>query len=229
MSEQRCVVCTRPVNGANLCIRCEAALDIALGQVPALIEQLELTVTRQAAISTRNGSRSTEKPLAYNWSASHDLADMKITFVGWIRDLGPEIRIVGGPVCVFCAHESCKPYRQEIWPDDNPISMSRFLMRKTPQIRLHPAADAIHDELIYCIKQAWRAIDRPANRSRVFIAGCLEVSCDGELHANVPTADYQAGDPATHARITCTICDVIYPAETWMMVGKRIRALKVAS
>lgn len=43
----KCVVCQRPISGAALCVRCETALTVALGQVSALADELDLTVTRQ--------------------------------------------------------------------------------------------------------------------------------------------------------------------------------------
>ena len=57
---------------------------------------------------------------------------------------------------------------------------------------------------VLAVDQARKAVDRPKNRSRVFVGLCLEDDCAGELWARFPLADYDANDPSTHAAIVST-------------------------
>lgn len=200
----KCVVCQRPISGAALCVRCETALTVALGQVAALADELDLTVTRQTAMGVRNGSRSSEKPLPVNLNASEVADNLKATLVGWVRDLEPNLALQ---------------------PRDDLTAISRWLMCRMDEIRVHKAAGEIHDEITYAIREAWKAIDRPANRSKVRVSACLDVSCDGSLWCRIPAADYVADDPSTHALISCDECEETYAAEQWLHLGRRVLAM----
>lgn len=161
----KCVVCTRPVNGANLCAHCLGTVERALGDVPALEDELNITSTRQSVTGSRNGSRSTTKPLPFNWSADHDLDDLRGTLVGWVRIIGPDVEKIGGPTCQgWCSHMSCNAFGQEVWPQDTLTSMSGWLLKHLNEIAQSDHADEIHDEIGYTVQQSYRAIDRRADR-----------------------------------------------------------------
>lgn len=201
MTANRCAVCAKPVNGASICRSDEERLERALGQIPALDDELQLTITRQTSMGGRNGSRSTSKPLPVNLDASEVADNLKATLVGWVRELEPD------------------PLFQ---PRNTLTGISRWLMCHLGAIRVHVAAGVMYDEITYATAAAWRAIDRPPHRSRVHVSACLDVSCDGDLKAYFPTADYDEADESTHAKITCSGCTVSYPAAGWMNLGTRI-------
>lgn len=213
----KCVLCFKPYRGAAICTSCERSFEKVIAEIPALSDELETTITRQTAMSTKNGSRSTETALAFNPTASTIAEELKATLVGWVRDLEPIL-------------------------DDQPAndipSMGRWLLWKLPLIRQHLAVEQLVDEITYATRQAWKAVDRPKDRSKVFIADCLDESCAGGLTAMFPTAAYVEADPETHARIVCSGCEVLFTSIEWISVGKRllarseilrVRALEVAS
>lgn len=224
MTGPRCVVCFKPFRNGPLCGGCEKAFERTIAEIPALSDELDTTITRQSALGSRNGSRATETPVAFNVRASIVAEELKATLVGWMRDLGPERRSVGGPVCSLCTHDSCGSFIQDMWPADSIASIGRFLLWKLPDIRQHPAVDQMIDEITYACRAAWRAVDRPKDRSKVKVDDCLEVSCLGELYAVFPIEDYDPDDESTHAKMTCSECQVTYAAEMWMHVGKRLLA-----
>lgn len=156
----KCVVCGRPERRAYLCPPCVGDLEKALGDVPALADEVEITATRQAVTGQRNGPRSTTRPLPFDWSADHDLDDLRGTLAGWVRDL----------------------HRSGPWPADTIPAMARWLMRHLPDIAKHPAAAAIHDEISYAVGQSRRAIDRRPDR---WYAG----QCRAAYHTTDDTTD----------------------------------------
>lgn len=200
-----CVVCGAPAHDVNLCARCESRLVRAVAEIPALADELETTITRQTAQGPQEGGRSAEKPLPVNLTASYVADDLKATLVAWVRDLEPNVT-----------------YQ----PRDDLAAIGRWLLSHMDAIRSHKAVDELHDEISYAVREAWRAVDRPANRSKVLVAGCLDVSCDGSLWALIPTADYDSKDASTHAKIQCDECGITYAAEGWMHLGKRLLAAK---
>lgn len=204
MSNARCVSCGRPNSDTALCARCEGGLTIALSEVPALCDELETTITRQTAGGPRNGSRSAEKPLVFNLRASEVAELLLATLMGWTVDLEPD---------------------RAFQPRSESPAASRWLMSRMDTIRVHKDAAMIHEELTYIIREAWHAVDRPATRSRVKVSACLDESCDGELYAHIPVEDYDPHNEQTHAKITCTECDVTYPADQWMTLGRRVLAM----
>lgn len=83
--------CRRPVSdNATLCIACTAEVEHALAETPALVTELELTLSRQAASGQRVGPRGSEKPLPYDTGASDALSALRVALVGWVRVLAEE-------------------------------------------------------------------------------------------------------------------------------------------
>lgn len=228
----KCAVDGKPVNGAVLCRGCEAELVRSLRHVTTLAEQLSLTVTRQAVMGAQQGmphAKDDERPLPFNWAASEVEWNLRRTLLPWMADLYGDRLEIAGPTCPACTHGSCHGIRQSFYPANNLLTISAWLIGSIDQIRQHPSADDIYDTITYAVAEAWRIIDRPANRSRVEVADCVNIGCTGRLWAYFPTADYDSSDESTHARITCTDCQESYPAEQWLRVGTRIRQRQAAS
>jgi hypothetical protein len=176
-----------------------------LTEVVDLAEQLAITVTRQAVLGAQQGMphrKDDERPLPFNESVStYEAEDLRATLVGWVRDIEPDI-----------AHQ----------PHDDLVSIATWLTRNVETIRQHQAADEIYDEIRYAVREAWRAVDRPAHRSRVVVGDCIVVSCPGTLIAYFPTAKYDENDETTHSRMVCDTCEVTYGAAQWINVGREI-------
>lgn len=205
----QCVVCTRPSGDVALCARCESKLTRAVAEIPALADELETTITRQTSSGPpqdyKKAKKELERPSPVNWTASEAADNLKATLVGWVRDIQPD------------------PAQH---PANDLTAIGRWFFARMDIIRAHKAVDDIHDQIIYAVREAWRAVDRPANRSRILVSACLDVACDGELYCLVPADDYDSKDPKTHARIVCSECETTYPAEQWMGLGRRVLAAR---
>lgn len=86
-----CRACTRPTpDQAVLCSGCGNKLAQALGDVQALVEQLEAALARETAFGDRVGGRSAEKPLPYDQQAGIMLNSLRNTLGTWVRVLAEE-------------------------------------------------------------------------------------------------------------------------------------------
>jgi len=116
-------------DNAWLCPKCVRKLERMLGELPALMAELEITATRRARISDRSGPRSKRADVywrragatgdshddlatsmealarsPFNWKAADDLYAARNTLTGWVRvliDEGAELLgpVPVGPVC----------------------------------------------------------------------------------------------------------------------------------
>ena len=99
-----CAVDGRPSSDAFLCHGCLDALKVELRAIPWLVEQLEVTLTRQARVGRRNGPRSTERPLPFHVNAAVDLETLRdglgmwATTVAEVRAL--RVDAVGSVTCL---------------------------------------------------------------------------------------------------------------------------------
>lgn len=83
--------CDRPVRDTTVCVSCLRELEQALGDMTALAEELDTTLSRQTAMGDRSGgSPSAIKPLPYDPRASEALWVLRNTLVGWVRELSEE-------------------------------------------------------------------------------------------------------------------------------------------
>lgn len=151
--------CDRPARDANVCNTCAAKLEIALSDVPALTDELETTLTRQARIGDPSGGnrRGGETLVPFHPRASEVGWTLWQTLVAWVRELHTE---------------------PEGYPHDSPSIMSRWLLTRAERIRQHQAGGEAVDELTTAVDQVWRVIDRPAQR---WYAGAC--SCGEHLYA----------------------------------------------
>ncbi len=145
----------------RLCRNCATTLERNLGDLPALVEQLDLTLSRQVGQSDRVGGRGPEKPMAYNVGASNVLGEIKAVLVGWVRDLVES----GEGRTPADTHQAC----------------ALFLVARIRTLRVHPAAEEIAREVADVHRKATEAIDRPPV---TFFAGhCEAVDFEAEVVA----------------------------------------------
>lgn len=168
-SECRCGKPTR--DHAYSCDDCGDELARALGEVPWLNEELEVTITRQKGVDYRRvgGSgttKPTERPLPGVWGASEARTHLKSLLVSWT---------------LFCASEGIRSSdpRSEM-PGDNLPALSRWLIWRVDGLMLNDIAPEAIDEITSAVAHCHRLIDRPADRQ--YLGDC-KVCESGRLYA----------------------------------------------
>ena len=185
--------CGRPTrDAAFVCETCGDDLAKALGEVPWLTEELEVTVTRQKGVDYRGvgggqgGKKPAERPSPVVWGASEARASLKALLVSW---------------ALFCEAESVRnssPYPG--LPDDDLPSLSRWLMWRVDGLTLVEIGLEAVDEITSAVAHCHRVIDRPADRQ--YLGQCHEQDCTGRMYA-------RPSSPAAH----CDTCGTPVPAE----------------
>ncbi len=139
-----CPVCLQPTNDGLLCRSDTSALRSALGSLPWLMRELQVTLTRQNQATKGGGRGNGETPLPFNVNASEVAFTVTNTVGTWIRDIDARAD-PGQTMTAWCA----------------------WLIERVPTIRGHVAVEQIYDELTYAVKIVRQAIDRPPDREYV--------------------------------------------------------------
>lgn len=155
MTDQRiCGVddCDNPMptgDNSTACPRCWARFDYTLGDIPALIVDLETTITRQSVVGGRNGGRGTETPLPFHQAASDALRLLTGALWPWVR-------------------EGIEEHRDRIalpaGLNADAVTLSRTLLRLHGWLVVHPDGVAAIDEITYAVSQCRRVIDLAPDR-----------------------------------------------------------------
>lgn len=198
--------CGKPAPDAFLCRACSLRLERALGDLPALIADLDITLTRQAVIGAHSdGGKPAKKdaqPLPFHHKAGDVRADLRHTLVTAIRHLTEARGIAEGPA-------------------DNTPAMARWLLKHHASITLDPAgpdiATAVHD----ITHRIVGVIDLPRTRGSFKVGMCPEAyeegMCPGEIWVHLPAEDL--GQTAT---MECRACGKVYETWQWLRAGVRI-------
>lgn len=172
-----------------LCARCTTALERELGDVPAIVADLDVTISRQARIGSggKGGLASERTPVHLGAIEAADV--LTNTLTTWAREINPEC---AGVWQLLAGRGLAKT------PAD---AAARALLACIAPIRRHPAAAELCDEVTDAIRQARRAVDRPADR--VYLGIChyieAEVECLEEVYAS---------PGASEAR--CKVCGITH-------------------
>jgi hypothetical protein len=146
----RCGKCHQP-SDVFLCTNCTIALRIELDDVASLLADLEITRSRQDQLlgPYGNGPSGSENPLPFKTHITEIVWILHNTLASWAdTTLAPPSR-----------------------PAHHTASLARWLRRHLDDIRLHPDAGQLADEVTSAIHQARRAIDRPDDH-RQFLGPC---------------------------------------------------------
>ena len=143
MATSVCPMCDRPVHGAVLCQACTDALAHALRQVPGLIRDLDVTISRQDRVTPGRASRGGDPALRVDTIEARDV--LEDTIRAWAAVLG---------------EEGEQPYG--LVP-----TLAVWLSLQARTIRLRDWAGTMADEVHAAITQAQRAIDRPSAGIRI--------------------------------------------------------------
>ena len=149
-------------DNSTACPTCWTVFDRNLGEIPALVGELETTLSRQTAAGTANGSRSSETPLAFNVAASDALRLLHSTLWPWVKeglDTHPEMAL----------------------PAPSTIGLAAALMRLHGWLQTTDDGATAIDEIGYACEQARHAIDRAPDKT--YAGTCDTEDCHEELYA----------------------------------------------
>ncbi|MFD8496302.1 hypothetical protein [Amycolatopsis sp. NPDC059657] len=233
MTNMCATACGQP-SETELCGACWTLLERELGDVKWLCEQLDVTFTRQAKITSGGigfvtGNPETALPL--HLGASDTFEQLRDLLSSWVRDLW-EHHAVRWTVCQVCAAE-CRDGKQEhrlptcpgTWdthvdPLDiamHPVPLSRWIIRHPSWVQSHRAAFELWDELTAVIRRARRVVFGP--QERVYLGPCMAASLaqpdepESEEEVLCPEDLYGIPDRAT---VVCPTCGM-----EWSMADRR--------
>lgn len=150
--------CEYPTSADNfICKNCQQALRRDLGDIPALIDDLHTTLSRQDAIGSSSGRRASESSLPWKEPASEALWVLIDTVTTWTREF---------------QDPNAVPF------PDAPVAAARWLLSNAGHIVTREQAGQLVDEVSSAVAKAYEVIDRPPDR---LLAGqCSADTDDGE-------------------------------------------------
>ncbi|MEV0031410.1 hypothetical protein [Nocardia sp. NPDC050793] len=208
MSGPECLRCARPsADGAPLCTTCGGSLVDELRAVPALLAEAEVTRAGLAHMTAHQiGGRSADPQLPIRPARGRGAvlegdrarAQLVNTITTWARliaeELGVEIYI-GGPHLVARTTELRGPLTADRTaaalpdaPPDATAQAAAWLAEQRHQLRAHPAAEQLHDDVRAAVAALRRYVDRPIERR--YLGACPAVLddrtvCQYELRAEI--------------------------------------------
>lgn len=184
-----CGVCAAPCgDDGYLCKTHTDDLTADLTTAPALVVDLDVTITRQARLqSASDGGRSTERPLPWNEHASSKAFELNTTLNAWALDTS---RVA----------EDERDQLIHVHHSDT-AAVAEWLGRNISTLRRHPEAGTAHDEITNAIREARRAIDRPAEQAAY--GPCHNTGDPDQPHGPCPA--YLYGPPGKPV-VTCRAC-----------------------
>jgi hypothetical protein len=212
---RRVCACGHPTD-VVACRRCADRLAELLGDVPALVVELNTTIARLGR-SGPSERRSSETPLPYHTQASDALTHLTSVLVGHAAVVAKERSI---PLLLEAMKKAAVWSGRAVIPTppatDRATLASRWLLNNLNTLRkvdqFQTILDAIHD----AVRDARHAIDRP--RDRVF-AG----PCDGAdtIHVDNPEpCGYDLLADPERPTTVCRVCGIEYDValrRQWML------------
>jgi hypothetical protein len=189
-----CPYCDAPQDAGLLCSSCCDQLERDLGDVPAIVVDLDITISRQAKIGQagKGGPAHERTPVHLGAVAVAD--DLQNTLTSWARDVTE--------ACGWVWVASKAP----------PSSQSAAaLLMCIDTIRRHPAVAELVDEVTDAIRQARRVVDRPLDRQ--YLGQCMAqadgVICYEEIYARLGAHEV--------ACKVCGITHVVVERRAWLL------------
>ncbi|GGH93847.1 hypothetical protein ACFFGR_09345 [Arthrobacter liuii] len=182
-----CPVDGRPLsNNATICPGCTETLDRALGDIDALLEDLDTALARQSKKRPARGNHPRDdKPLPYDLGASRAASELKAVLVGWARLVSEER---GVPL-------TCR---------DTSQSISAWLMHHVHWLSRHDAAPDAYSEIVGAVNNIRRTIDIAPDTT--YIGPCYAVV------EGVECTETLWGIEGTDAA-TCRTCGTVWDAK----------------
>ncbi|MFD7045791.1 hypothetical protein [Rhodococcus jostii] len=119
-------------------------LGALLREMPELVEELAVTITRQDRIGTPGSAgkrRGEEQPLPFNVTASEAADDLHTTLVAWVRHV-------------------CESRRVDYDGRDGTLGVARWLDRNVIALAMTEGSGEALDEIRYAMRRARWATDR---------------------------------------------------------------------
>lgn len=196
MSDQQCAACARATE-MFLCWDCTKALKSRLDSVIWLAPELDVTLSRQARI-TSPGDRiggTPEQPLPFHAGASETAWVLHNTLSTWARDLcetrGIEYTPVGYLPGSFVGPPRPGERRTPADFVDSTAGIATWLSYYVTSISATESAGECFDEISAAVAAAHRAIDRPPGR--MYIGPCGDVlngvECDADIYITLGQAE----------------------------------------
>ena len=191
--------CGRPAGDAFMCPQCVDDLDRCLGDVPALVEDLDVAAQRLArvTVTTRPTSRKRDpESILDGWpgfGADTD-PDMIVTTPLVVRDVTRRMAAIlartrpDAPqaasaqdslraALVGAVRALCGSVGQVYNGPDDTIGLSRWLLRNLAAIPLHPEGPDITAEIVRAHDRALKVIDN--DPEKIFYGTCQTIMADG--------------------------------------------------
>lgn len=127
--------------------RCDwAPLRDLLAEIPAVLEDLAITITRQDRITAGalGSSGDPTQPLPINLAASAAADDLRGELLIWVKHTAK--------------------HRGLVLPDSATLELARWLNRHLIDLAQTPEADTAHDRIEKAIRNCKRTYDRPAEK-----------------------------------------------------------------
>src|SRR6266568_5100821 len=157
--------CGRPTpDQAYVCQGHADRLERALGDVPALWEELDTVLTKQARYAAAEFRRG-EMALPFNPVAAELGFVLRNTLSTWCRLISEE--------------------RGRVLPDtDTPAAVAGWLLHHTTWLRHHRAGHEAVEEITSAVNAIRKAVDRPPER--IYAGPCKD--CGGDMYAKPDAA-----------------------------------------
>ena len=191
--------CGRPAGDAFMCPQCVDDLDRCLGDVPALVEDLDIAAQRLArvTVTTRSTSRKRDpESILDGWpgfSADTD-PDMIVTTPLVVRDVTRRMAAIlartrpDAPqaasaqdslraALVGAVRALCGSVGQVYNGPDDTTGLSRWLLRNLAAIPLHPEGPDITAEIVRAHDRALKVIDN--DPEKIYYGTCQTIMADG--------------------------------------------------
>jgi hypothetical protein len=202
-----CPACYAKQDQGLLCHACTTRLERDLGDVAAIVADLDISLSKQARIGNASGPGGLARERTpINVGAMNAADDLANTLTTWARDVKPAWGLLS------YGHPS--------------MVAARILLAEIPAIRRHPAVGELVDEVTDAIVQARRAVDRPADR--IFVGPCMAENPDDDGRQVTCLEDLYARPHASEVR--CRVCSTeheVAERRTWLLDKARDRLFTV--
>jgi hypothetical protein len=186
-----CPVDGRPLTGnAVICSACETTLERALGDLEALLDDLDTTLTRQSRKRPARGSYTADgPPLPYDERASEAARDLRTLLKDWVslaaEGLADEGRFVSLPMPATAK------------------TLSSWLMHHVHWLACHDTGPDAYSEIVAAVNNIRRTIDIAPDTVYVGPCGSLldDVECTETLYA-------REGSDTVRCRTCTTVWDI---------------------